>query len=607
MNPLPNLLPLAEAFGLMVAHSLWQITLIWLVFKMVEWKLSTRHQAVYLSSLVAMLAAAAWASITFLREWSRLQPMETSLWSAGNHEIVESSILGFGGATTNLSYLEITQVWLERYAAPIGWAWLICAGLLWLRLLGGWWLTQRLRRQDVAPAGKEFQKLCDDWANCLEINAKIPLIESPHISEPLTLGFWKPVVLFPVGMLLQLTPAQVEALLLHELAHIRRHDYLLNLFQLGLEVCFFYHPLFWLLSREARSRREFCCDEVVMKHTSNPMLYAKTLTDIQLSLLKPTTPYVMNATGKNRFTERILHIVGISPKQSTRPNLLFVLLLPLLIALSSWWPASPEPAWEEAQDLPTIPVLDTTPPRNALADPRYAKPRDTVIPAPKQDLTNFADDLGKQHPNQRLGVNLAPELPENVAIEVVKMNVLYIGVDNPLRIAAAGVPANELQVELIGEGYITGSGGEYTVVVKQPGEVKVRVMRKVGDEIKFVVDQTYRVKRIPDPAPKLDGKYHSSSLSPEIMQQSKGIFMQLENFEFDAYCEVIGFEATYLPMAEDPRSIMNRGGGAWDEQVQKMIKMAKPGDTYFFDDIIIKCPGDAAPRNAGGLAFKIRE
>jgi len=607
MNPLPNLLPLAEAFGLMVAHSLWQITLIWLVFKMVEWKLSTRHQAVYLSSLVAMLAAAAWASITFLREWSRLQPMETSLWSAGNHEIVESAILGFGGATTNLSYLEITQVWLERYAAPIGWAWLICAGLLWLRLLGGWWLAQRLRRQDVAPAGKEFQKLCDDWANCLEINAKIPLIESPHISEPLTLGFWKPVVLFPVGMLLQLTPAQVEALLLHELAHIRRHDYLLNLLQLGLEVCFFYHPLFWLLSREARSRREFCCDEVVLRHTSNPMLYAKTLTDLQLSLLKPTTPYVMNATGKNRFTERILHIVGISPKRSTRPNLLFVLLLPLLIALSSWWPASPEPAWEEAQDLPTIPVLDTTPPRNALADPRYAKPRDTVIPAPKQDLTNFADDLGKQHPNQRLSVNLAPELPENVAIEVVKMNVLYIGVDNPLRIAAAGVPANELQVELIGEGYITGSRGEYTVVVKQPGEVKVRVLRKVGDEIKFVVDQTYRVKRIPDPAPKLDGKYHSSSLSPEIMQQSKGIFMQLENFEFDAYCEVIGFEATYLPMAEDPRSIMNRGGGAWDEQVQKMIKMAKPGDTYFFDDIIIKCPGDAAPRNVGGLAFKIRE
>jgi len=141
------------------------------------------------------------------------------------------------------------------------------------------------------------------------------------------------------------------------------------------------------------------------------------------------------------------------------------------------------------------------------------------------------------------------------------MNVLYIGVDNPLRIAAAGVPAKELQVELIGEGSITGSGGEYTVVVKQPGEVKVRVLRKVGTEIKFVVDQKYRVKRIPDPAPKLDGKYHSTSLSPEIMQQSKGIFMQLENFEFDAYCEVIGFEATYLPLAEDPYSIMNRGGG----------------------------------------------
>lgn len=602
-----NLLPLAEAFGLMVAHSLWQITLIWLVFKIVEWKLSTRHQAVYLSSLVAMFASAGWATVTFLQEWTRLQPMETALWSAGHKGIFESSTIGFGGETTNLSSLETVQFWLESYAAPIGWAWLICAGLLWLRLLGGWWLAQRLRRQDVVPAGQQFQQLCDDWANCLEIKATISLLESPHISEPLTLGFWKPVVLFPVGMLLQLAPAQVEALLLHELAHIRRHDYLLNLFQLGLEVCFFYHPLFWLLSREARSRREFCCDEVVLRHTSNPMLYAKTLTDLQISFLKPTTPYVMNATGKNRFTERILHIVGISPKRSTRPNLLFVLLLPLLIGLSSWWPASPEPAWEEVRDLPTIPVLDTTPPRNVEVYLRHTNAGDSVIPAPKQDLTSFADDLGKQLPNQRLSVNLEPEAPEKVAIEVVKMNVLYIGVDNPLRIASAGVPANELQVELIGEGSITGSGGEYTVVVKQPGEVKVRVLRKVGTEIKFVVDQKYRVKRIPDPAPKLDGKYHSTSLTPEIMQQSKGIFMQLENFEFDANCEVIGFEATYLPLAEDPYSIMNRGGGTWDEQVEKMIKMAKPGDTYFFDDIIIKCPGDAAPRNVGGLAFKIRE
>jgi len=362
---------------------------------MVEWKLSARHQAVYLSSLVAMFASAGWATVTFLQEWTRLQPMETALWSAGHKGIFESSTIGFGGETTHLSSLETVQFWFESYAAPIGWAWLICAGLLWLRLLGGWWLAQRLRRQDVVPAGQQFQQLCDDWANCLEIKANISLIESPHISEPLTLGFWKPVVLFPVGMLLQLAPAQVEALLLHELAHIRRHDYLLNLFQLGLEVCFFYHPVFWLLSREARSRREFCCDEVVLRHTSKPMLYAKTLTDLQISFLKPTTPYVMNATGKNRFTERILHIVGISPKRSTRPNLLFVRLLPLLIGLSSWWPANPEAAWEEVQDLPTIPVLDTTPPRNVEVYLRHANAGDSVIPTPKQDLTSFADDLGK--------------------------------------------------------------------------------------------------------------------------------------------------------------------------------------------------------------------
>jgi hypothetical protein len=185
------------------------------------------------------------------------------------------------------------------------------------------------------------------------------------------------------------------------------------------------------------------------------------------------------------------------------------------------------------------------------------------------------------------------------------MNVLYIGVDNPLRIAAAGVPANELVVELIGAGSITGSDGSYTVRVSQPGEIKVRVSRKVGGEIKFVVDQKYRVKRIPDPAPKMDGVYRSSSIPPEVMQTSKGIKLMLENFDFDAVCEVVGFEVTYLPKEESPIAIYNKGG-EWNAAPLEWSKKAKLGDAYFFDNIMIKCPGDVNPRNVGAWRIKSR-
>lgn len=602
-----NLIPLAQAFGLMVAHSFWQIAIVWVIFKLLEWKLSRRHQVVYLLSLTGMLVSAVWATVTFVGALTRLQAVDTTAFPESEHEVAfvqpttVSDVL-----TSNPNLWELSQTWLESHSAQIGWAWLLCAGLLWLRLVGGWWLAQRLRRRDVSSAADNFQQLCSDWAKHLNINTKIQLLESPHIAEPLTLGFWKPVVLFPVGMLLQLSPAQVEALLLHELAHIRRHDYLVNLVQLALEVCFFYHPLFWMLSREARSRREFCCDEVVMRHTPNPLLYAKTLTDLQLSFLQPSTQFVMNATGKSRFTERILHIAGISPKRSARPNFLLALLLPLAFGLSSWWPSAPETSKLDRMDLPTLPVLDTTPPRNVYSEPTLARPRENSAPTQQKTLDQVADDLGKKYENQRVSINTEPSKPENVAIEVVKMNVLYIGVDNPLRIAAAGVPANELVVELIGAGSITGSDGSYTVRVSQPGEIKVRVSRKVGGEIKFVVDQKYRVKRIPDPAPKMDGVYRSSSIPPEVMQTSKGIKLMLENFDFDAVCEVVGFEVTYLPKEESPIAIYNKGG-EWNAAPLEWSKKAKLGDAYFFDNIMIKCPGDVNPRNVGGLAYKIKK
>jgi len=605
MNPFATFTPVTQAFGLTVAHSLWQITLIWLVFKLLEWWLNPRHQAVYLLSLAAMLATVVSAVATFVHEWVRLQPVETSILIRENEGIIGASEFVSEHAAIRLSLWESPEIWLESHAAQIGWAWLICAGLLWMRLIGGWWLVQRLRRRNVFTADEVFQNLCNDWVKRLKINPEIQLLESSNIAEPLTLGFWKPVVLFPVGMLLQLSPAQVEALLLHELAHIRRHDYLVNLFQLALEVCFFYHPLFWLLSREARFRREFCCDELVLRHTSDPILYAKTLTDLQLSSLHLSTQFVMNATGKSRFSERILYIVGISPKRSARPNFLLALLLPLAIGLSSWWPATPESMLNETRDLAGISVLDSIPPKKAATDQTIARPKADASPTQNKTLDKVADDLGEKYENQRISINVEPTAPENVAIEVVRMNVFYIGVDNPLRIAASGVPASELRVELIGDGSITGSNGDYIVRVKTPGEVKVRVMRQVGLEIKFVVDQKYRVKRIPDPAPKLDGKYKSSKITLEMMQESGGIVLILENFDFDAYCEVVGFETTYLPKESEPISRTN-SGEKWNNDIREWTKNAKPGDAFFFDDIRVKCPGDAEPRNVGGLAFKIK-
>jgi len=577
---------IAQALGVAVVHSLWQIALIWLIFKALTWRLQHRNDAIYLLALAAMFASLVWSAATFAGEYQRLAAeaevtfFEKSLLPETAIETNQTEFLPAQPVEQNL-FLTV-QNWLERHSAPIGWAWLLCASLLWLRLLGGWWLTQGLKKQGVSRPGEAFENLCTDLAKKLKIRQKIAFLESSRISEPLTIGFWKPVILFPVGMLVQLSPAQAEALLLHELAHIRRHDYLVNLFQLALEVCFFYHPMFWLLSREARTRREFCCDDVVLRHTANPILYAKTLTDLQLSFVHTQNHFAMNATGKSQFTERILRIAGITPKRSFRSNWLILLFLPLLLGLSSWWPAAQTPlAMPEAISI-------------NLAEPVKIAAKTTGQVEPVVET-----------PDVQINLNDTVAPGYVVAAAPLKMNVLYIGVDNPLRVAAAGIPANELSPRLVGAGALKGNNGDYVVTVSQPGEVTIQIFRKQGAKETLLGEEKYRVKRIPDPAPKLGGKYSSQTISLKTLVAMPNVEAVLENFLFDATCEVMGYELTIVPAKKDP-TMLSVQGSQFPQRAFEMFDMLDSlGGAVFIDDIKIKCPGDAASRNVGGLAFKI--
>ena len=571
---------ITRALGVAVVHSLWQITLIWLLFKAASWRLQHRNNLVYLLTLIAMLLSVAWAGLTFstsLRQitaerdvagWTGTQSFEAA---SGPVTSAPAPVVQHG-----TDYGALAWQWLENHAAPVGWVWLFCASVLWLRLLGGWWMAQRLKREGISMPDAAFQESCSDWARRLNIVQKVRLLESSRVTEPLTLGFWKPVVLFPIGMLNHLSPAQVEVLLLHELAHIRRHDYLANLFQLAAEVCFFYHPLFWLISREMRTRREYCCDDLVLQRTANPLLYAKTLTDLQISNIHTFNQFAMNATQKSPFAERVLRIAGITPKRSLRSNWLAFLLLPLFLIFAAWEPAE-----------------------KALANNTLSF---SLVEPEKQSVPALAT---AEHPVAESIDSLVPAAAYVVAAAPLKMNVFYIGLDNPLRIAASGIPASELSPRLVGAGTITGSNGEYSVLVSQPGEVMIRIYRLQGGRETLLSEQSYRVKRVPDPTPKLGGRFTSRNLSFKTLMEMPGIEAVLENFLFDAVCEVTGYELTVLPKKGDPTTLNLNGGQFSPQALRLMSTLDSIGGAVFMDDIKVKCPGDAAARNIGGLAFKI--
>ncbi len=216
----------------------------------------------------------------------------------------------------------------------------------------------------------------------------------------------------------------------------------------------------------------------------------------------------------------------------------------------------------------------------------------------KNPLTGKSDSYSKEY-SYEVG-------QRSVACAADKMNVFYIGVDNPISVSAAGVNSNEVKVSIAGGGGSLKSNGtgKYNVTVSTPTGVDAPAYVTVaapGVSQKF----PFRVKRIPDPAPLLGAKHKSGSMPNGEFKAQGGIAAVLENFDFDVRCTVAGFKAVYLAKRQDPVEYAN-AGAKWGGDVQGIINKARPGDTYFFDDIKVNCPGDAAGRNLGGLSFKIK-
>ena len=153
------------------------------------------------------------------------------------------------------------------------------AGVLFLaiRALGGWWQLGLVRRraQRMVPHEIEraFLRLCQQ----INVGRKVALRATDELISPLAMGAWRATVILPISAILTLPPEELEAVIAHELGHIRRWDYLWNLLQTAIESILFFHPAVWWLSRTVRERREVCCDEIAVRSCAGPAVYARAL------------------------------------------------------------------------------------------------------------------------------------------------------------------------------------------------------------------------------------------------------------------------------------------------------------------------------------------
>ena len=186
------------------------------------------------------------------------------------------------------------------------------------------------------------------------------------------------------------------------------------------------------------------------------------------------------------------------------------------------------------------------------------------------------------------------------------MNVFYVGVTNPISVAAAGVSSNALKVSCSGGGcnMTKKSNGKYDIKVSSPGSKAIITVSGGGlQATKF----EYRVKRIPDPTAIVGGgpTKRGGAMPAGTFKGQIGVAAILENFDFEAKCNIQSFEFTRHPKRNDPVT-EKQNGGTFKGRIKTLQGMAKAGDMIYIDNIKARCPGDGAGRNIGSLVFKIR-
>ncbi|MCP5108290.1 MAG: M48 family metalloprotease [bacterium] len=297
---------LINALGWTLIHSLWQGAAVALGFALVMLfmrRFSARTR--YYMGVTALLLVLAMSVVTFAGIYRA--GMEAPLAAAGV-EGSEIALTGVAGIEENITTVMFFKNYFSRHLPLVVTIWMLGMLVLMLRLAGGFIYNQRLKSHQTRPLPGKW----DNWMRAFRrktgIRRTIQLMESALVKIPMTLGHFKPVILFPVGMVTGLPRDQVEALLAHELAHIVRKDYLVNIMQNFVDILFFYHPGVHWISSHTRAERENCCDDIAVSLSGDSINVARALSNIQGHGLSAANP-AMAASGSRGLLGRIKRLV----------------------------------------------------------------------------------------------------------------------------------------------------------------------------------------------------------------------------------------------------------------------------------------------------------
>ncbi|XPF93415.1 M56 family metallopeptidase [Colwellia sp. RE-S-Sl-9] len=298
--------PLIYSIALTLIHFLWQGVLVALALKTaLVFTPNQKSQLRYAFSSAAMILNLLLPLMTFFiifkPDYLQLTQnlSQNPITGFEFTQIISSESEWYSNAVDYLPYLTVT--------------WLSVISVLSLKLIFELYSVNQLPKQDTLIPDEDLFTRFQNLSQQIGIKKAPSLMISLNTSVPMAIGWIKPIVLIPVSMLTGLTPTQLDMLMLHELAHIRRYDYFVNFIQSIVEIILFFHPCVLWVSNQMRNEREYCSDDIAVRHCGNPIAYAHTLADTASLCNKHrhhSIPNMAMAASGGDLTQRVLRLVN---------------------------------------------------------------------------------------------------------------------------------------------------------------------------------------------------------------------------------------------------------------------------------------------------------
>ena len=362
------LLHAVQAICRMLVHSLWIGIILAVLTGVIVVATKKRSAALRYKLLTAslLLFITVMISLLFISPGSSIET-NTQQIAAGNSISPGAVIPATEIKAYNPGPAETVNLFLNKYAGIIVLVWFCVIAFRTARLIYGIRTVYELRNKGLSDAGQYWNQKLQQLALSMNMKKKVELFQSAIAKIPMAAGHFKPIILFPVGLITSLPADEVEAILLHELAHIRRRDYLVNMLQSLVEILFFFNPAVWWLSSLIKAERENCCDDMAVAHTGNKRHYINALVSFQQYHLN-TPQYATALAGrKDHLLQRIKRMLNNNNKTlSSMEKTILVLCLIITTSLTFIFSSAQSGKAKQA-------VTDTTRLRDRYFDPKDFK------------------------------------------------------------------------------------------------------------------------------------------------------------------------------------------------------------------------------------------